>query len=144
MKGNIKLKKIASLFLVIFLALAYSSSALATSSDAFVNTAQSQTDLFVDSAGFSQTAQLENIIATVIKMVLSLLAIVFIVLMIFSGYQWMTAGGNEETVEKAKNRIKNAIIGLIIVVMAFAITAFVFRNLPGGSGETIPAGSTGT
>ncbi len=101
-----------------------------------------QMDLFQQSAGFS-SAPAENIVANIISVVLGLLGILFVVLMIFSGYQWMTAGGNEETVKKAQGRIKNAIIGLIIVVMAYAITAFVFKSLPGGPGGPTPGGSSG-
>lgn len=102
-----------------------------------------QMDLFQQSAGFS-SAPAENIVANIISVVLGLLGILFVVLMIFSGYQWMTAGGNEETVKKAQGRIKNAIIGLIIIVMAYAITAFVFKSLPGGPGGPTPSDSTGT
>ena len=41
----------------------------------------------------------------------------------------MTAGGNEETVAKAKKHIANAIIGVVIVIMSYAITAFIFDIL---------------
>jgi hypothetical protein len=89
----------------------------------------SQTGAFLGTAGFSQSASAEHIVATIIKTVLSLLAVLFVVLIIFSGFQWMTAGGNEEQVKKAQARIKNAVIGLIIIVFAYAITSFVFNNL---------------
>ena len=46
---------------------------------------------------------------------LGLLGTVFVVLMIYAGYLYMTAQGNEEQVEKAKGLIKNAVIGLVIV-----------------------------
>lgn len=64
----------------------------------------------------------------VIKAVLSLLGVIFLVLMIYGGYIWMLARGNDQEVEKAKNIIKNAIIGLIVVLAAYAITA-VFYDL---------------
>ncbi len=93
-----------------------------------------QTTAFFGESGYSG-ARADTILGTIIKTVLSLLGIVFLVLMIFSGYQWMTAGGNEDQVTQAKSRIKNAVIGVIIVVMAYAITAFVFKNLSGGSSQ---------
>ena len=67
---------------------------------------------------------------------LSLLGVIFIILIIYAGYNWMTAAGNEEKVTKAQDTIKRAIIGLIIIVSAYAITYFVFKYLPftGGSG----------
>jgi amino acid transporter len=106
---------------------------------------ESQTDALLESSGIDPTISAENVVASIINMVLSLLAVLFVVLIIVSGYQWMTAGGNEEQVKKAQSRIKNAIIGLIIIVAAYAITAFVFQNLPGGGGvgdQSEPGSST--
>ena len=84
-----------------------------------------------DKAGFGD-AELAGIVATVISTFLGLLAVIFIILMIIAGYSWMTAAGNEDKVSKAKDTIKRAIIGLIIIIAAYSITYFVFRNLPGG------------
>ena len=76
---------------------------------------------------------LENI-ANIIKVVLSLLGFIFVILMIYAGILWMTAAGNEKQVQKAKDIVSRAAIGLIIVVSAYAITYFIFANLPGGAG----------
>ncbi len=56
---------------------------------------------------------------------LGLLGIIFIILMIYAGYLWMTAAGDESKVESAKNTIRRAIIGLLIVVGAYAIWIFI-------------------
>jgi hypothetical protein len=86
---------------------------------------------------------LANTVATVISAFLSLLGIIFLIIMILAGYNWMTAGGNEEKVNLAKSRISRAIIGLIIIVSAYAITYFVFRYMPsGGGGGSGPVIST--
>lgn len=77
--------------------------------------------------------------ADVIRVVLSLLAIIFLGLTVASGFQWMTAQGNEETIKKAQGTLKAAIIGLIIVLAAYTITYFIFTNLPFGG----PSGSGG-
>ena len=53
------------------------------------------------------------------------MGVVFLILMIYGGYLWMLARGNEQEVEKAKNIIQNALIGLVIVLAAYAITALV-------------------
>jgi len=45
--------------------------------------------------------------------------------MITGGISWMMAGGNQEKVGKAKKIIISAIIGLVIVFSAYAVTAFV-------------------
>jgi len=87
-------------------------------------------------SGFSVGAQdqLPTMIATIIKAGLGLLGIIFIVLLVLAGFNWMTAAGDEEKVTKAKNTITRAVIGLIIIIAAYAITVFVFKNLPGGGG----------
>lgn len=56
---------------------------------------------------------------------LSLIGVLFLILMIYAGFRWMLARGNESEVEKAKHLIEAAIAGLIIVIAAYAITAFV-------------------
>jgi amino acid transporter len=116
--------------------------AASTPESTFVVDSEEQMGAFKDSSGFSSTSAPE-MTGSIITMVLSLLAIVFIILMIYSGFQWMTAGGNEEQVKKAQSRIKNAVIGLIIIVLAYGITALVFRTLPSGGGGTTEVESSG-
>lgn len=106
------------------------------------NLSGGQMSAFKGSAGLSYSMSAENVVANVIQIALSLLGVIFLILMIYSGYQWMMAGGNQETVKTAQGRIKNAIIGLAIIAMAYAITAFVFRALPGGGTVNQDDGST--
>ena len=89
-----------------------------------------QTDAFLDATDFDTTASVGSVMAMVIKAFLGLLGIIFVILIITAGYNWMTAAGEEEKVNKAKDTLKRAMIGLIIVVSAYAITYFVFKNLP--------------
>ena len=84
------------------------------------------------------------IVARVIKAFLGLLGIIFIILILIAGFNWMTAQGDEQKIEKAKETLSRAVIGLIIIVAAYSITYFVFNNLEwGGSGTTTgsPGGS---
>lgn len=69
-----------------------------------------------------QDLQIILIATKVITIVISFAGIIFLAFLVFAGYQWMTAGGNEEQLEKAQSRIKNAIIGLIVIVFAFMIS----------------------
>ncbi|HKM40514.1 MAG: Mbov_0395 family pilin-like conjugal transfer protein [Patescibacteria group bacterium] len=80
-------------------------------------------------AEYGASKEPEEVVAMVIQAVLGFLGIIFVVLMIIGGIQWMTAEGNEESVKKAKNRIKNAVIGLVIVVLSYAISVFVISTL---------------
>jgi len=80
--------------------------------------------------GFAADASVGSIIAAVIKAVLGLLAVIFLVLMVFAGFKWMMAQGNEDQIKKSLETIKAAAIGLIIVLSAYAITYFIFTYLP--------------
>ncbi len=65
----------------------------------------------------------------VINISLTFLGIIFLALILFSGFQWMTAGGNPENVAKAKKRLINAVIGLIIILASWTISYFVSLRL---------------
>lgn len=68
-------------------------------------------------------------IARIINVVLGFLGIIFIGLTIFAGFQYMTAGGNEEKNKKAVGLLTNAVIGVLIILMAWGITRFTVRQL---------------
>ncbi|MBI4812328.1 hypothetical protein HY798_02695 [Candidatus Falkowbacteria bacterium] len=57
-----------------------------------------------------------------------MLGVIFIILMLYAGYNWMTASGEEEKVTKAKDTIWRAIIGLIITIGSYAIWDFILNN----------------
>lgn len=68
-----------------------------------------------------------TVISNIIKIVLSLLGIIFIGLLVYAGFTWMTSNGEEEKVSKAKDTIIRAVIGLIIIIAAYGITIFVTK-----------------
>ncbi len=94
-------------------------------------------------AGVSGGTDLITIIGRIIDVFLGLLGIVFLVLLLYAGFLWMTAGGAAEQVEKAKGLIRNAVIGLVIITSAFAITTFVLNALTNATGGGI-GGVSGT
>lgn len=82
-----------------------------------------------ENSGYStKDLDLIEIVITAIQLVLSVLGIIFIIFIIYSGFSWMMAGGNEETVTKAKRVLKNAAIGLVVVIGAYAISYFVVSS----------------
>ncbi len=89
-------------------------------------------------AGYDPDVTLGEVVAIAIKGFLGLLGVIFIILIVIAGYNWMTARGDEEKITKATTTIRSAIIGLLIIVAAYAITYFVFANLPGASDGALP------
>jgi len=69
------------------------------------------------------------VVARIIKIFLSILGTIFFVLMIYAGFLWMTAGGEDDQVNKSKQIIKYAVIGLIIILSAYSITNFVSEQI---------------
>lgn len=120
-------KKIFLIFTLAFISLSFS-----------LNKAQAQT---VDDAlkGLNQTVETvpafqsqaaaynDNFLATkagqIIGIALSFVGVLFLILMIYAGLLWMTAIGNEEKIKKAKGLLMDAVVGIIIVFSAYAITA---------------------
>ncbi len=74
-------------------------------------------------------AQLTAFIGRIINILLSVLGIIFFVLLVWGGFLWMTSAGNDEKVKKAKTLITDAVIGLIIILAAYAISSFVITSL---------------
>lgn len=68
-------------------------------------------------------------VARIINVALSLLGIITVIVIVYAGFMWMTSGGNTEQVGKAKHILSAAVVGLIIIMTAWAITNFVLRNL---------------
>jgi cytochrome bd-type quinol oxidase subunit 2 len=68
-------------------------------------------------------------VARVLNVFLGLLVLIMVILIMYGGYLWLTARGNEQQVEDAKHTIKSAVIGTIIIMMSVAITVFVVRGI---------------
>jgi len=73
--------------------------------------------------------QPEIFIGNIIQTVLQFLGVLFLCFVIYGGFTWMTAADEADKVKKAKKIIKNSVIGLVIVVLAYAISAFVVQNV---------------
>ncbi|MFH1822492.1 MAG: hypothetical protein ABH830_02210 [Patescibacteria group bacterium] len=115
-------RKILIALLVIFLFCFIASPTITSASD----TVGSLLKKAANSAQYdiNQTS-LPVLVGRIIRAFLSLLGVIFIGLMIYGGYLWMSARGDTEQVKKAQNIIRDSIIGLVIIVAAYAITYFV-------------------
>ena len=75
------------------------------------------------------TEDLTTTIGTLISAFVAVLGIVLLILIIYAGFLWMTAGGNSDQVGKAKTIMINSVIGLIILLAAYSISIFVVDAL---------------
>ena len=81
--------------------------------------------------GAGASSSLTTIIARIISSVLGLVGAIFFLLMLYAGFLWMTARGNEDTIKKAKGTLANAIIGIIIIAAAYGLTSLVITTTLG-------------
>ena len=76
--------------------------------------------------GFSTTpVQPQTVAMQIVLAALGFVGLIFFIMILFAGYQWMTAGGNEDKVKEAKQRLQHAIIGLVVIVAAFALATYI-------------------
>ena len=85
-------------------------------------------------AGYTTNLELTTIVANIISVVLGLTGIAFVVILVYAGILYLTAAGEEANVKKAKGLITNSVIGIIIIVSAYAIASYVFTALTAVTG----------
>lgn len=106
-------------------------------------TAYAQSSFSIESIGTKLglgEADLKQTVLNIIQLVLGLMTLIAVVLIIYGGFVWLTAAGNEENTEKAKRIISAAVVGLIIILLAWAVVIFVARttaNVTKNSSETV-------
>jgi len=135
----IKLKNIfpkSKIFITIFVfALILANNALAGVSSEM----KEQAKELAFGADMNTELRVGNVMQTVISAFLGMMGIVFLVLIVVAGYKYMMDQGEGKGVKEAMDSMKRAVIGLIIVVSAYAITSFVFKNLDAVNSGTTPA-----
>jgi len=72
---------------------------------------------------------LTETVGQLIGVFLGLLGVIFLLLVIYAGFIWMTAQGDPKSVEKARNILLSAVVGLVILLSAYAISNFVIIQL---------------
>ncbi|MBI5728947.1 MAG: IPT/TIG domain-containing protein [Candidatus Magasanikbacteria bacterium] len=72
-------------------------------------------------------------IARIIRAALGFLGVIAVMVILYGGFLYMTAGGNEEKVSEAKKILINGAIGLVIILSAFSIASFVVSKLTGAT-----------
>lgn len=76
-----------------------------------------------------QASDPRAVAARIINVALGFLGIIAVVIVLYGGFMWMTAAGNEERISKAKQILSAGVIGLVIIVMAWAIASYVVTTL---------------
>jgi von Willebrand factor type A domain-containing protein/Big-like domain-containing protein/type IV secretion system pilin len=86
------------------------------------------------------TADIRVAAGSIIQLFLGLLGLIALVIVLYAGFVWMTSGGNEEKISQAKKILSAGVIGLMIILSAYAITTFILNEIQGAltGGNTTP------
>jgi hypothetical protein len=83
-----------------------------------------------EAAGLDESdTDVYEFIGTAINFVLGFLGVAFLLIVLYAGILWMTAGGDEEKITQARGWLINSVIGIIIIMAAYAISQFVLAQL---------------
>lgn len=124
------MKKRKYLYLILLLLLLFPNSLLLAQlnpevlNEAYLNELGKETPVL-------EEGDLVKILFSIIQYLLGFIGVIAVVVIIAGGYLWMTAGGNEEKVKKAKEILLNGLIGLGVILVAFLIVRFVIRLIRG-------------
>lgn len=77
----------------------------------------------------NQGGAIMEYLKTIIQFISGLVGVVIVLMIIWSGIQYITAAGNPELLKQAKDRFYNAIVGLILFILMFGILSYL---IPGG------------
>lgn len=99
--------------------------------DAFDTGSGSKLGTVASKSGFEAVDDLGIVSGQIINTALTLVGLIFLILMVYAGYLWMTARGEEDQVKKAQKIVTGSVIGLVLVLSAYAITIFVTTSLGG-------------
>jgi len=97
-------------------------------------------DVVGEEGGLSETlgdtADPRVVASRIINIALGFLGIIAVVLVLYGGFMWMTAAGDEQKITKAKALLKNSVVGLVLILISYAIASSVTWWLIGAVGTT--------
>lgn len=85
----------------------------------------------------NQQTDVRQIVVKIIQVFLGFLALIFLCLVLYAGFRYMTSAGNEEKAREAIKLLTNAVIGLLIILLAWAITRFIIKGLSGSINNNV-------
>jgi hypothetical protein len=78
-------------------------------------------------------------VGTIIGYLLSFVGLIFLILVIYGGFEWMVAGGDEAKVTKAKDIFTQAVFGLIFIAAAYLLVNFVSQVILNPTTGALPS-----
>ena len=77
----------------------------------------------------SGTTGLYTLIGNAVDVILGILGVLLVIYFLYAGWLWMSSQGDEKKVGKAKDILKQSVIGLALIFASYAIANFVINQL---------------
>jgi hypothetical protein len=78
---------------------------------------------------FGGSGGIAGIIVAVTNIILGIAGAVAILFIIVGGFQYILSGANEELAKRGKSTLRNAVIGLVIIVLSYTVVSIVYNTL---------------
>lgn len=86
---------------------------------------------------FQSTTSPAVIIGNAINLLLTVMGLILLIIIVYGGITWMTAGGDEGNVKKARTMMIQGVIGMAVTLSAYALTQFVVDNIVEATGNAL-------
>ena len=86
-------------------------------------------DAIGKTAGYSTAVTVPSLVGKIIGILLGVLGLVFLVLVVYAGFLYITAQGEDAQIKKAKAILVKAMIGMVLIVSSYAITNVVVDSI---------------
>jgi len=94
-------------------------------------------DIAVLDLGF-KVPEISAVITFIIRALFAVAGLMALLYLLLGGISWVTSGGNKESVQKARDKIEAAVIGLIVVFAVLAVVVLLEKVLNTGLGVSKP------
>ena len=88
-----------------------------------------------DDVGMEANRNPLEITISIINIVLAFVGLIFLIMVIYSGIQWMTSGGNEEKIAGARKKLINSAIGVLIILCSYIISNWIMATIQGSANQ---------
>lgn len=85
-----------------------------------------QSAVYLGASGF-EPGTIEHTFVGIVYFALTFSGVALVAIIVYGGYLWLTAAGNDEQIKKAKDVIKSAIIGIVIILSGYAVSYAIIK-----------------
>ena len=94
-----------------------------------MNFTGSSLDTISGSIGLNSGATISDVVSSLLTIIFPIVGILLLLYLLYGGYQYMLSRGDPKAIAAAKGTITNALVGFVIVILAFSLVQILGRIL---------------